>query len=68
MSRQELLRELAGRKCICGKTKKAKQTFCYGCYRRLPHELKHSLYRRFGEGYEEAYAASERILRGKEGA
>lgn len=48
--------ELSGRKCRCGDPKQARQTFCVNCYYKLPSEVRVALYRRFGNGYEEAYA------------
>lgn len=50
-----LLEELKGEECQCGKYKKSGNSFCYGCYSSLPNNLQRSLYRRFGNGYEEAY-------------
>lgn len=63
--RQELLDELMGIRCQCGRMKRSKQTFCLKCYRALPLEMQRALYRRFGAGYEEAYAAAVRELRGE---
>ena len=47
-------------------------SFCVECCFELPASMRRALYRRFGEGYEEAYAAAVKrlIKRGlvKEGA
>lgn len=47
--------ELRGEECQCGASKKSGHSFCYGCYRRLPEEMRGPLYRVMGNGYEEAY-------------
>ncbi len=52
---QFLLKELRSNECACGKPKKSGNSFCYGCYSSLPEDLQKKLYRRFGDGYEEAY-------------
>ena len=59
----QLIEELAGEVCRCGKRKAGKMTFCAGCYRRLPHPMQMALYRRVGQGYEEAYAAAVEFLK-----
>ena len=51
----QLARELIGTTCRCGNSKQTKQTFCRKCYYSLPPEMRRALYRRMGEGYEEAY-------------
>lgn len=55
MTVKELLKELASTTCRCGKDKKAKETFCKTCYFLLPMAKRRALYKRVGEGYEEAY-------------
>lgn len=59
-----LVRELAGTTCRCGRSKKARQTFCSRCYFALSPPLRAALYRQVGEGYEEAYAAAVAALDG----
>lgn len=54
----ELVQELAGNRCQCGATKNKGQTFCRRCYFKLSREVCLALYRRIGEGYEEAYRAA----------
>jgi hypothetical protein len=57
-----LARELIGTTCCCGQPKATKQTFCPKCYYSLPQAMQRALYRRMGEGYEEAYfRARERL-------
>lgn len=51
---KELAAELAGIECRCGNPKEPKRTFCRKCYYRLPERLRVALYRRIGEGYEQA--------------
>jgi len=52
---QFLLKELKGNECGCGKTKKSGNSFCYSCYKNLPDDMQKALYKRFGQGYGEAY-------------
>jgi len=59
---RELIAELAGTVCRCGSTKVARQTFCKRCYYRLPEFLRRALYRRVGQGYEQAYAQAAKML------
>lgn len=49
------MKELGGVTCRCGREKRRGQTFCHWCYYRLPTHIRKALYRRIGEGYEEAY-------------
>jgi hypothetical protein len=65
-SQAELVRELLGQTCQCGKKKQPRNTFCRSCYYALSPQLRRDLYNRIGEGYEEAYDAAIRVL--KEGA
>ena len=58
MTGHELVAELAGLRCRCGAVKIPRQTFCRRCYRLLPRSLAKALYKRMGEGYEDAYAAA----------
>jgi len=44
--------------CYCGSGKKKRISFCPSCYCRLPLEMKRALYRRAGQGCEEAYDAA----------
>jgi hypothetical protein len=64
----KLLRELRGHVCICGSQKQARQTFCRGCYFRLPAILQKALYKRLGNGYAEAYAEARKLLEGEQNA
>lgn len=58
MTNRELVSELQGRRCRCGKEKNRSQTFCRACYFLLPEPMRKALYRRLGQGYEEAYQAA----------
>jgi hypothetical protein len=64
----DLFKELMGTVCICGRRKRTKETFCGSCYRSLPRPMQLALYRRMGSGYEEAYAAAVRTLKGDDWA
>lgn len=50
-----LLAELQGTLCRCGKPKYAFRTFCPSCYRRLPRHFAQALYSAIDAGYSEAY-------------
>jgi hypothetical protein len=51
--------------CRCDRRKKKRMSFCPTCYGRLPREMKNALYRRAGQGYEEAYDAAVKHLEEK---
>ena len=58
MEKAEIFQAFAGVHCYgCGGTKLKRRAFCLICYRELPAALRQSLWKRFGEGHEEAYAA-----------
>lgn len=45
---------LKSEECLCGREKRANNTFCYKCYKALPGDMQGALYQRIGDGYEEA--------------
>ena len=58
MESAEIFSAFAGTTCAgCGGTKRKANAFCTFCYRELPAALKNSLWKRFGQGFEEAYQA-----------
>ena len=58
MESSDIFAIFAGKKCEgCGGSKKPHNAFCIWCYRELPPGLKNSLWKRFGQGFEEAYQA-----------
>jgi hypothetical protein len=66
---QQALREFESTTCaICRKAKKARQSFCVRCYFNLPAEMKTDLYKRFGQGYEDAYHSAKDYLLGEKRA
>jgi len=63
MTYKEIWDDFISKRCsICGQTKIGMQSFCRADYRRLPPELRQALWRRFGEGYEEAFEAARNWL------
>jgi hypothetical protein len=58
-----LVTELAGSLCRCGREKKKGNTFCRLCYFSLPRILQLKLYRKVGNGYEEAYQEAVECLK-----
>lgn len=65
-TQKEALSDLFGRSCSgCGLTKRADQSFCYRCYKKLPKRLQRALYQRIGDGYESALGESRRVLAGR---
>jgi len=60
---QQLFASLKSTTCpACGRFKKPMQTLCASDYRRLSKQLKKDLYKRLGEGYEEAVHAALNAL------
>jgi hypothetical protein len=64
MTQLDLVRELRGALCHCGRPKTPGHSFCAECYKSLPREMQTALYKRVGTGYEEAYDAATRVLNG----
>jgi hypothetical protein len=63
--RLEILDSLRSVKCEgCGGKKQAAQSHCKRCYFKLSAALRLSLYKRFGNGYEEAFEESLLVLEG----
>ncbi len=62
---KEIIDELMGTKCRCGANKKTQNTFCGVCFHKLPKPMKYALYKRVGDGYEEAYLAAVAHLFGE---
>jgi hypothetical protein len=61
--RLEILDSLGSTTCeACGGKKSRGKSHCRDCYFLLPPRLRNALYRRFGEGYEEAYEESLKFL------
>jgi hypothetical protein len=58
----DLLSELIGTVCRCKAAKESRRTFCKRCYFRLRKDLQRRLYRRMGDGYEEAYRDATKFL------
>lgn len=53
---------LSSNECLCGRPKQPHRSFCYPCYRELSQEMQRNLYRKMGNGYEEAYEAAVEYL------
>jgi hypothetical protein len=61
--RLEILSILGSKTCgSCGGRKREKMSHCTKCYYALPSATRRALYQGFGDGYEEAYEESLRIL------
>lgn len=61
--RKTILEDFLGTECSgCGGAKNPKMSHCSRCYYKLPKTMQKDLYKRFGEGYEEAFAASRAYL------
>ena len=64
--RKSILEDFLGTECSgCGGVKVSKRSHCSKCYYRLPKQMQSDLYKRFGEGYEQAFAASQKYLADK---
>lgn len=57
------LADLQSTSCRCGTAKGIRKAHCRACYLRLPEPMRQALYRRVGNGYEEAYTDSLTYLR-----
>ncbi len=55
---------LRSRLCRCGAGKRERCALCLACYRRLPPPKRRALFRRFSQGFPEAYADAVRYLDG----
>jgi len=52
-----------GRICpVCARAKPKNNAFCRACYFALPRVMRFSLWKRFGEGFEQAYLAAKQHL------
>jgi hypothetical protein len=64
-----VLAEFVSTTCaVCGDAKRRNQSFCLPCYRALPRDMASVLWKRFGEGYTEAYTAAKAWLLKERGA
>ena len=59
---ESILRQFVGTACVCGQVKESKHAFCFRCYRSLPPTTQRSLWKRFGQGFEDAYVRAEKVL------
>lgn len=56
MESVEIFNAFVSEKCAgCGGRKNPRNAFCLACYRQLPKLMQHTLWKRFGDGFEEAY-------------
>ncbi|HEY7184331.1 MAG TPA: hypothetical protein VIC84_23045 [Blastocatellia bacterium] len=53
-------------RCECGNAKGRKMSSYRSCYYKLPRQMQRNLYKRAGEGYEEAYDAAMKYLEERE--
>lgn len=57
MESDAIYADFSGRICrACHSIKRRHVAFCESCYRKLPALLRSSLWKRFGEGFEQAYS------------
>lgn len=64
MNTNQAVAELTTTRCRCGKGKASGKSFCYFCFAKLDQASKKALYKRVGDGYEEAYTAAVKKLFG----
>jgi hypothetical protein len=50
--------ELESEGCFCGRQKQSGKAFCFKCFRELPFDMRNSLYKQIGNGFEAAYDAA----------
>jgi hypothetical protein len=66
ISADDALHQLLGNVCHgCKGPKPSRMSHCRSCYFSLPKDMRRALYKRIGEGYEEAYAESLELLKEK---
>ena len=59
MESNEIFAAFVSKHCAaCDGSKRPHNAFCTHCYAELPRALKQSLWKRFGQGFEEAYQGS----------
>ncbi len=58
-----MLRLLACKACLCGNPKGRSMSHCRSCYYTLSPSERSALYNRIGQGYEEAFMASLKVLK-----
>lgn len=59
--------ELLGNECQCNGRKTPRRSFCYGCWLKLPKDLKADMYTPMGHDYEKAYEAAVAYLTENDG-
>jgi hypothetical protein len=59
---ESLIKELKGKTCRCGASKRGGETLCSRCFYSLNKGMRASLYTRVGFGYKEAYQAAVDVL------
>ena len=60
---QDYIQILKDEKCsVCDRDKKIGFAFCYKCYSSLPNDIQRELYRKMGEGFEEAVDEAVKYL------
>lgn len=57
---------LKSEECQCGEPKKQRMAFCYSCFKILPDHMQKAIYRKIGNGFDEALETSAEWLRDKE--
>ncbi|KKN75045.1 hypothetical protein LCGC14_0384190 [marine sediment metagenome] len=60
--REFYMDQFKSEECLCGRTKRPWNAFCYTCYQALPWTMKNDLWKSFGHGYEEAYDEAAEYL------
>ena len=69
MNRRRIWDEFRSRVCpACGGSKTLNNGFCRACYHSLPKILRDGMWKRFGDGYEEAYKAAAKWLADRKAA
>lgn len=59
LSNRQILDDLVGTVCrACDGAKNGRMSHCRSCYYKLPTKMRMALYKKFGDGYEEAYIES----------
>ena len=64
VSRLDCTNILKSETCRCGGSKAMNRAFCFHCWNRLPRNIRHRLYNRIGQGFEQAIVEAWAVLDG----
>jgi len=60
--KNDYVRILQSNECACDRGKQSGKAFCFRCFKALPGDMQRALYKRVGQGFEEAYEEAVKWL------